>query len=57
MKFEDTLRHKELDDFLDVKEVKGWKLASKAETVFSFVFLVGLCIVVGLLLLAVYLIK
>jgi hypothetical protein len=40
----------ELDDFLDVKEVKGWTPDSKAETVFAAVFLVGLLFIVGLAL-------
>lgn len=53
MKFEDSLRHKELDDFLDVKEVEGWKSPKNWEVWLSFAFLLGFIGAVSLILVVV----
>ena len=42
--------YNELDDFLDVEKVPGWKADSVAETIFAAVFLIGFVIIMGLVL-------
>lgn len=42
---EESLRHRELDDFLGVREVKGWKQTSLSDTFVLF----GAAIVVAIL--------
>lgn len=39
------LRHRELDDFLDVREVEGWKRPTSWDTAAGYVLLLTLAIV------------